>query len=178
MAHGEMLMLGSYTAYVVQEFFAAVCPRPPGLLFLWWPCRYRCWWWGVWGCAWSEVMLRFLYGRPLESLLVTWGIGMIFQQGIRLSLGDQTSVNPPTWFRGGWEAMPGLVLPYSRLFIVVLSLFSVGAVYWMLYRSTLASKSGGHAKPRYRLLYGHLRPPVDALTFAMGTAWRAWPDVH
>src|SRR5213078_2850732 len=50
----------------------------------------------------------FLYGRPLETLIVTWGVGMILQQGARLYFGDQTSVNSPTWFRGGVEVLAGL----------------------------------------------------------------------
>ena len=106
MAHGEMLMLGSYTAYVLQEFFATrfsahadtyfLAALPLSLLVV-----------GAVGILLERGLLRFLYGRPLESLLVTWGIGLVLQQGARLYFGDQTSVNPPTWLRGGWEIMPG-----------------------------------------------------------------------
>ncbi|MGH8067582.1 MAG: urea ABC transporter permease subunit UrtB [Candidatus Entotheonellia bacterium] len=170
MAHGEMLMLGSYTAYVVQEVFAAYAPGhldyfffmalPLSLLVV-----------GVVGLCLERGLLRFLYGRPLESLLVTWGIGLILQQGIRLSLGDQTSVNPPTWFRGGWEAMPGLVLPYSRLFIMMLSLLSVVAVYWLLYRSTAGLKIRAVMQNRdIACCMGIAARRIDAFTFAMGAA--------
>ena len=96
---------------------------------------------GAVGLCLERGLLRFLYGRPLESLLVTWGIGLILQQGVRLSFGDQTSVNPPTWFRGGWEVLPGLVLPYSRLFISDAFPAVSRGVYWLLYRSTPASRS-------------------------------------
>jgi urea transport system permease protein len=170
MAHGEMLMLGSYTAYVVQEFFAVYAPGhldyfffaalPLSLLVV-----------GAIGLCLERGLLRFLYGRPLESLLVTWGIGLILQQGVRLSLGDQTSVNPPTWFRGGWEAMPGLVLPYSRLFIVVLSTLSVMAVYWLLYRSTAGLKIRAVMQNRdIARCMGIAARRIDAFTFAMGAA--------
>jgi urea transport system permease protein len=170
MAHGEMLMLGSYTAYVVQELFAAYAPGhldyffilalPLSLLVV-----------GAVGLGLEQGLLRFLYGRPLESLLVTWGIGLILQQGVRLSLGDQTSVNPPTWFRGGWEAMPGLVLPYSRLFIVLLSILSVVAVYWLLYRSTAGLKIRAVMQNRdIACCMGIAARRIDALTFAMGAA--------
>jgi urea transport system permease protein len=170
MAHGEMLMLGSYTAYIVQEFFAAHVPGhldyfflvalPLSLLVV-----------GAVGLGLERGLLRFLYGRPLESLLVTWGIGLVLQQGVRLALGDQTSVNPPTWFRGGWEAMPGLVLPYSRLFIVVLSLLSVVAVYWLLYRSTAGLKMRAVMQNRdIARCLGIAARHIDAFTFAMGTA--------
>jgi urea transport system permease protein len=170
MAHGEMLMLGSYTAYVVQEFFATHIPGhldyfffmalPLSLVVV-----------GSVGLCLERGILRFLYGRPLESLLVTWGIGLILQQGVRLYLGDQTSVNPPTWFRGGWEIMPGLVLPYSRLFIVVLSLLCVAAVYVLLYRSTAGLKIRAVMQNReIACCMGIAARRIDALTFAMGTA--------
>jgi urea transport system permease protein len=170
MAHGEMLMLGSYTAYLVQESFAALAPGhldyfffvalPLSLLVV-----------GAVGLCLEQGLLRFLYGRPLESLLVTWGIGLILQQGVRLSLGDQTSVNPPTWFRGGWEAMPGLVLPYSRLFIVLLSTLSVVAVYWLLYRSKAGLKVRAVMQNRdIACCMGIAARRIDAFTFAMGAA--------
>jgi urea transport system permease protein len=170
MAHGEMLMLGSYTAYVVQEFFVTYAPAhldyfflaalPLSLLVV-----------GAVGLGLERGLLRFLYGRPLESLLVTWGIGLILQQGVRLSLGDQTSVNPPSWFRGGWEAIPGLVLPYSRLFIVALSLLSVVAVYWLLYHSTAGLKIRAVMQNRdIACCMGIAARRIDAFTFAMGAA--------
>jgi urea transport system permease protein len=170
MAHGEMLMLGSYTAYLVQETFATYVPSyldyfffaalPLSLLVV-----------GAVGLCLERGLLRFLYGRPLESLLVTWGIGLILQQGVRLSLGDQTSVNPPTWFRGGWEVLPGLVLPYSRLFIVMLSLLSVTGVYWLLYRSTAGLKIRAVMQNRdIACCMGIAARRIDAFTFAMGAA--------
>jgi urea transport system permease protein len=170
MAHGEMLMLGSYTAYLVQESFAAYAPGhldyfffvalPLSLLVV-----------GAVGLCLEQGLLRFLYGRPLESLLVTWGIGLILQQGVRLSLGDQTSVNPPTWFRGGWEVLPGLVLPYSRLFILMISLLSVISVYWLLYRSTAGLKIRAVMQNRdIACCMGIAARRIDAFTFAMGAA--------
>src|SRR5262245_31921982 len=170
MAHGEMLMLGSYTAYVVQEFFAAHVPGQLDYFFLVaLPLSLVVV--GAVGLCLEQGLLRFLYGRPLESLLVTWGIGLILQQGVRLSLGDQTSVNPPTWFRGGWEAMPGLVLPYSRLFIVALSMLSVVAVYWLLYHSSAGLKIRAVMQNRdIACCMGIAARRIDAFTFAMGAA--------
>jgi urea transport system permease protein len=170
MAHGEMLMLGSYTAYVVQEFFAAhLTAHLDYFFFAALPLSLAVV--GVVGWCLERGILRFLYGRPLESLLVTWGIGLILQQGVRLSLGDQTSVNPPTWFRGGWEIMPGLVLPYSRLFIVALSLLCVIAVYLLLYRSTAGLKIRAVMQNRdIARCMGIAARRIDAFTFAMGAA--------
>jgi urea transport system permease protein len=170
MAHGEMLMLGSYTAYVVQELFAVHLPGHLDYFFLA-ALPLSLVTVGAVGLCLERGLLRFLYGRPLESLLVTWGIGLILQQGVRLSLGDQTSVNPPSWFRGGWEIIPGLVLPYSRLFIVVLSLLCVMAVYVLLYRSTSGLKIRAVMQNRdIACCMGISARGIDAFTFAMGTA--------
>ena len=139
MAHGEMLMLGSYTAYVLQEFFAVRFPAHQDTYFLVaLPLSVVVV--GVVGILLERGILRFLYGRPLESLLVTWGIGLVLQQGARLYFGDQTSVNSPTWLRGGWDILPGLILPYSRLFIIALSLVCLVVIYWLLYRSETGLK--------------------------------------
>jgi urea transport system permease protein len=170
MAHGEMLMLGSYTAYVLQEFFAA---RFPGYLDFYFVIALPLSVVLVGGVGWlmERGILRFLYGRPLESLLLTWGIGMILQQGARLFFGDQTSVSPPTWFRGGWELMPGLILPYSRMFIIVLSLLCLAAVYLLLYRSDVGLKLRSVMQHRpMAACMGISARQVDAFTFALGTA--------
>jgi urea transport system permease protein len=170
MAHGEMLMLGSYTAYVLQEWFAVRFPGhqdayflaalPLSLLVV-----------GMVGVLLERGLLRFLYGRPLESLLVTWGIGLVLQQGARLYFGDQTSVNPPTWLRGGWEIMPGLIFPYSRLFIIALSLLCLVMIYWLLYRSDTGLKLRAVMQNRdMAACMGVSARKVDTLTFALGTA--------
>jgi urea transport system permease protein len=170
MAHGEMLMLGSYTAYVLQEFFIRTFPGyldyyfilalPLAILVV-----------GGVGVLMERGILRFLYGRPLESLLVTWGIGMVLQQGARLFFGDQTSVSPPTWFRGGWEVMPGLIFPYSRVFIIALSILSLAIVYLMLHRSTIGLKIRSVMQNRdMAACMGISARQVDTFTFALGTA--------
>jgi urea transport system permease protein len=102
---------------------------------------------------------------------VTFGLGMVLQQGTRLYFGDQTSVNPPSWFRGGLEVMPGLVLPYSRLFIIALSLSCLGAVYAILYRSDVGLKVRAVMQNRAMAsCLGISTRWVDTLTFAFGTA--------
>jgi urea transport system permease protein len=170
MAHGEMLMLGSYTAYVLQEFFISTFPGyldyyfilalPLSILVV-----------GGVGVLMERGILRFLYGRPLESLLVTWGIGMVLQQGARLFFGDQTSVSPPTWFRGGWEVMNGLIFPYSRVFIIALSILSLAIVYLMLHRSTIGLKIRSVMQNRdMAACMGISARKVDTFTFALGTA--------
>jgi urea transport system permease protein len=104
-------------------------------------------------------------------LLVTWGIGMVLQQGARLYFGDQTSVSPPTWLRGGWEIMPGLIFPYSRLCIIALSGLALVAVYLLLYRSDTGLKIRSVMQHRdMAACMGIAARKVDTLTFALGTA--------
>jgi urea transport system permease protein len=170
MAHGEMLMLGSYTAFVVQELFAARFPAHQDHYFvLALPLSFLAA--GLVGLALESTVIRFLYGRPLETLIVTWGVGMILQQAARLAFGDQTSVNPPTWLRGGVEAMPGLVLPWSRLFIIALALGALGALWALLQRSYggLEARAVLQNRPMAACL-GISTRRIDALTFALGTA--------
>jgi urea transport system permease protein len=170
MAHGEMLMIGSYTAYVVQELFAAYLPgRQDYYFFVALPLSFLTA--GLVGLLLEGTVIRFLYGRPLETLIVTWGIGMILQQAARLWFGDQTSVNPPTWFRGGIEVMPGLVFPWSRIFIVALSLAALGALALLLSRTYagLKVRSVMQNRPMASCL-GVSTRRIDAITFAIGTA--------
>jgi len=170
MAHGEMLMLGSYTAYVVQEIFAAWFPGYVDSYFVVaLPLAFLVA--GVVGLALEWGVIRFLYGRPLETLIVTWGVGMILQQGARLYFGDQTSVNSPTWLRGGAEVLTGLIFPWSRIFIVVLALAALGALWLLLYRSYAGLNVRAVMQNRaMAACLGVSTRRVDAVTFSLGTA--------
>ncbi len=169
MAHGEMLMIGSYTAYVVQELFAARLPSHQDYyFFLALPLSFVVA--GLVGLVLELGIIRYLYRRPLETLIVTWGIGMIFQQSARLYFGDQTSVNPPTWFRGGVEVLRGLILPWSRIFIVALSLAALAALYLLLHRSYAGLRVQAVMQNRgMASCLGVSTRRIDALTFALGT---------
>ncbi|MBI1846762.1 MAG: urea ABC transporter permease subunit UrtB [Candidatus Rokubacteria bacterium] len=169
MAHGEMLMIGSYTAFVIQELFTRhLAVHQDYYFFVALPLSFLVA--GLVGLLLEASVIRFLYGRPLETLIVTWGIGMIFQQAARLWFGDQTSVNPPTWFRGGVEAMPGLILPWSRIFIVGLALVVLGVLYWLLQGSYagLRVRAVMQNRPMASCL-GVSTRRIDAMTFALGT---------
>ncbi len=169
MAHGEMLMLGSYVAYIVQEVFAShFAAHQDYYFFLALPLSFVVA--GLVGLALERGIIRHLYGRPLETLIVTWGIGMIFQQSARLYFGDQTSVNSPTWFRGGVEILPGLIFPWSRIFIVALSLAALVVLYLLLHRSYAGLKVRAVMQNRgMASCLGVSTERTDALTFALGT---------
>lgn len=170
MAHGEMLMIGSYTAYVMQDVFAAYWPARHDYFFVVaLPLAFAVA--GLVGLALEMGLLRFLYRRPFETLIVTWGIGMILQQGARLWFGDQTSVSPPTWFRGGFEILPGLILPWSRIFIIGLAIAVLIALALLFYRSHPGLRIRAVMQNRAMAsCLGVSTRRVDSLTFALGTA--------
>src|SRR3989441_6225579 len=96
---------------------------------------------------------------------------MILQQGARLYFGDQTSVNSPTWFRGGVEVLTGLIFPWSRIFIVGLALVALGALWLLLYRSYAGLNVRAVMQNRaMAACLGVSTRRVDAVTFALGTA--------
>ena len=135
MAHGEMLMLGAYLTFVVQNLFKEYLPEYFELyLIAAIPVSFI-------GSALVGVILergiiRHLYGRPLETLLATWGISLVLIQTIRLVFGAQNvEVANPSFLSGGVEVMNGVVFPYSRIAIII---FVVGVVIsiWMLLQKT------------------------------------------
>jgi urea transport system permease protein len=170
MAHGEMLMIGSYTAYVVQEIFATRWPtHQDSYFFVALPLSFLAA--GLVGLVLEGTVIRFLYGRPLETLIVTWGISLILQQAARLWFGDQTSVNSPTWLRGGPEVMPGLVFPWSRIFIVGLAGAALAALWLLLQRTYSGLKVRAVMQNRAMASsLGVSTRRIDAVTFALGTA--------
>ena len=135
MAHGEMLMLGAYLTFVVQNLFKEYLPGYFELyLIVAIPVSFL-------GSALVGIILergiiRHLYGRPLETLLATWGISLILIQTIRLVFGAQNvEVANPSYLSGGVEVINGIVFPYSRIAIII---FVVGVVIsiWMLLQKT------------------------------------------
>lgn len=135
MAHGEMLMIGAYTTYVVQTVFQAHAPAYfDYYILLAIPCAFIVSM-GV-GVLLERAVIRFLYGRPLETLLATWGLSLLLIQSVRLLFGAQNvAVANPSWLSGGWEAMQGVVIPYSRLAIIGF-VFVIVAFVWMLANRT------------------------------------------
>lgn len=135
MAHGEMLMLGAYSTYVVQLMFQRYAP---GALELYplvaLPVAFFVT--AVIGMALERTVIRHLYGRPLETLLATWGISLMLIQLVRLVFGAQNvEVANPEWLSGGIQVLPNLVLPYNRIVIIAFALFVV-VLTWLLLNKT------------------------------------------
>ncbi|KPX79817.1 Urea ABC-type transport system, permease protein UrtB [Pseudomonas amygdali pv. photiniae] len=135
MAHGEMLMLGAYSTYVVQLMLQRYAPGAieyyplialPVAFFVT----------AVIGMALERTVIRHLYGRPLETLLATWGISLMLIQAVRLAFGAQNvEVANPQWLSGGIQVLPNLVLPYNRIVIIAFALFVV-VLTWLLLNKT------------------------------------------
>jgi urea transport system permease protein len=118
MAHGELIMIGAYTTYLVQNLFRSYMPGA----FDWYllaavPLAFMVS--ALVGMVLERVVIRFLYGRPLETLLATWGISLMLIQGVRTLFGAQNvQVENPVWMSGGVELLSNVVLPYSRIVII------------------------------------------------------------
>jgi urea transport system permease protein len=137
MAHGEFLMIGAYATYVVQNLFQHYAPGA----FNWYPlvavpASFVAA--GLVGIVIERLVLRHLYGRPLETLLTTFGISLILIQATRMIFGAQNvQVENPSWMSGGVTVMPSLILPYNRLAILAFSLIVVGIAWAVLTKTRL-----------------------------------------
>ncbi|BFU96051.1 MAG: Urea ABC transporter permease (fragment) [Nitrospira sp.] len=170
MAHGELMMVGAYGTFLTQEFFKAFVS--PGLFdhyfLLAMPVAFllaaSC------GLLLEATVIRFLYGRPLETMLATWGVSLILMQAARVYFGDLTAVVAPAWLNGGQQMMVGVFLPNNRLFVIALSVICVMIIYAVLFRSALGLRV--RAVTQNRNMSACLGIPtrkVDAYTFAFGS---------
>lgn len=135
MAHGELLMVGAYSAYAMQGVFSKYFPGavdwyllaavPVGFFSA-----------VIVGIAMERSVIRWLYGRTLETLLATWGLSLVLIQAARVLFGAQNvEVSNPSWMSGGVELLPNLVLPWNRIVIIGFALF-VLALVWVLMNKT------------------------------------------
>ena len=169
MAHGEMVMLGAYTTFVVQELIRAHAPW----LFDWSltiavPLAFLVA--ALVGMAIERGVIQFLYGRPLETLLATWGISLILQQTVRTIFGPTNrQIGSPSWMSGSFE-LGQLTITYSRLWIVVFAL-AVFLLLILILRFTafgLQMRAVTQNRPMASVM-GIRTPWVDALTFGLGS---------
>jgi urea transport system permease protein len=137
MAHGELLMIGAYTTYVCQSLFRHYLPGAADwYLAAALPAAFLVAF--AVGVVLERSVIRWLYGRPLETLLATWGISLMLMQAVRTVFGAQNvEVANPAWMSGGVTVLGSLVLPYNRIAIIVFAALVVAAVWLVLNRTRL-----------------------------------------
>jgi urea transport system permease protein len=169
MAHGELVMLGAYTTFVVQELFRSYFPAaidyslfaavPAAFLFV-----------GGVGIVLERTIIRFLYKRPLETLLATWGVSLILQQAVRNVFGPSNrEVTTPSWMSGSFEITSGLALTSNRLVIVIFTALVFLALVLIIRRTHFGVEMRAVTQNRAMANSMGIRSStVDALTFALG----------
>jgi urea transport system permease protein len=169
MAHGEMLMIGAYAAYAVQNLFQSVAPGHYDWYFVVAiPTSFLAA--AAAGLVMEQLLLRHLYGRPLESMLATWGVSLILQQSVRHIFGAaNVDIKSPSFLSGGLQVMAGLTLSYNRIFIFVFSFVCLLGIYLILWRSPIGLRIRAVVQNRaMSSCLGVATQRIDAITFAMG----------
>jgi urea transport system permease protein len=170
MAHGELIMIGAYATYLVQNAFRAWLPA----YFDWYllfavPVAFAVS--AAVGAALERLVIRHLYGRPLETLLATWGISLMLIQAMRTLFGAQNvQVENPAWMSGGIAVLPSVVLPYSRVVIVLFAAAVLVAMALALTRTRLGLYVRGVTQNRTMAsCVGVPTARVDTWAFALGS---------
>lgn len=166
MAHGELMMLGAYTTYVIQQLL----PDSLGLsIFLAIPAAFLIS--ALVGLAIERGLIRFLYGRPLETLLATFGVSLILQQSVRSIFSPlNRSVSTPDWMSGSLQINDFLSLTWNRFYILIFCLLVFAALLQILKRTRLGLEVRAVAQNRRMAkAMGIPTDRVDAMTFALGS---------
>ncbi len=170
MAHGELMMIGAYATYVVQGLFQKYLPGA----FDWYlvasvPVAFMAS--ALVGAALERGVIRFLYGRPLETLLATWGISLMLMQLVRTLFGAQNvGVENPSWMSGGVQLMGNLSLPYNRLVIVGFAAAVLLGVWYLIEKTRLGLFVRGVTQNRpIAACMGVNTARIDTYAFALGS---------
>jgi urea transport system permease protein len=170
MAHGELIMIGAYATYVVQNAFRTHLPGAfDAYLVAALPVSFLAA--AVVGMAMERTVIRFLYGRPLETLLATWGISLILIQAMRTLFGAQNvQVENPAWMSGGVAVFANAVLPYSRIVIIGFAAVVLTGVWLLLTRTRLGLFVRGVTQNRSMAsALGVPTGRIDMLAFGLGS---------
>lgn len=169
MAHGEFVMLGAYTTYLVQEACRGIPWLLPYSLLLSIPAAFLVA--AVAGAALERGLIRHLYGRPLETLLMTFGVGMMIQQAVRLIFGAQNrDVLSPAWMQGTLVLPGGISVTQGRLWVIVFSLLVLALTYAVIRFTRFGLDMRAVVQNRrIAATMGIRTGRVDALTFAFGS---------
>ena len=170
MAHGELMMIGAYATYVVQGLFRTHLPGA----FDWYllaalPVAFTVS--ALVGAAMERGVLRFLYGRPLETLLATWGISLVLMQAVRSLFGAQNvGVENPSWMSGGVQVLANLTLPYNRLVIIAFAAAVLLGMAWLIGRTRLGLFVRGVTQNRpMASCMGVNTARIDTYAFSLGS---------
>lgn len=170
MAHGELMMVGAYATYVVQGLFQKYLPGA----FDWYllasvPVAFMAS--ALMGAALERSVIRYLYGRPLETLLATWGISLMLMQLVRTLFGAQNvGVENPSWMSGGVQVLGNLSLPYNRLVIIAFAVFVLLSVAWLISQTRLGLFVRGVTQNRAMAsCMGVNTARIDTYAFALGS---------
>jgi urea transport system permease protein len=169
LAHGEFMMVGAYTVYVIAEGFKLYLPAAmfDAYYLAALPLAFVAA--GAVGWLCEIAVIRHLYGRPIETLLATWGISLLLIQTARLVFGDTTSFTPPGWLQGGWAVAAGVVLPLNRVFIIVFCACCVAVVYYLVQRTQFGLLLRATTQDRpIAAAVGVPTRRIDGMTFGLG----------
>ncbi|RZI79324.1 MAG: urea ABC transporter permease subunit UrtB [Rubrivivax sp.] len=169
MAHGELMMIGAYATFIVQNLFRQYLPG----FFDWYivaaiPASFLAA--GLVGAGLERSVFRFLYGRPLETLLASWGISLVLMQAVRSIFGAQNvQVENPSWMSGGYDVLTNLTLPYNRLAIIVFAGLVLLGMTLLIARTRMGLfvRSVTQNRPMASCL-GVNTARVDTMAFALG----------
>jgi urea transport system permease protein len=170
MAHGELMMIGAYATYVVQNVFKTFLPGAfDYYVLLAIPASFLAA--ALVGAALERSVIRWLYGRPLETLLATWGISLVLQQGVRSLFGAQNvPVENPAWLSGGVDVMSNLTLPFNRIAIIAFAVLVLLGVSAMIARTRLGLFVRGVTQNRkMAACMGVNTARIDTYAFALGS---------
>ena len=165
MAHGELMMLGAYTVYVVQTLmpnhldWSVPLSIPAAFVVA-----------GLAGVILERTVIRFLYGRPLETLLATFGVSLVLQQLVRsVFTANNRAVSTPSWMSGTWQVNDALAITYNRIYIVVFTLAVFGLLLLVLRRTRIGLQIRAVSQNRAMSRAMGIRSDrVDAMTFGLG----------
>ncbi len=171
MAHGEFIMIGAYTTYVIHNIFKAYVPAKYFDMYCFVAIIMSFVVAAIFGLVLERLVIRHLYGRAADSLLVTWGVSLILQQLARTIFGSpNVAVVAPSFLENSVKMTNIISLPYKRVFILVLAIVCIVGVYFLMYKSrhgrniravmqnrTMAASLGVNTKR------------IDAGTFAIGS---------
>jgi urea transport system permease protein len=168
MAHGELIMIGAYTTYVVQNFFRGT-PLFDYYLLAAVPAAFFVS--AFIGMILERSVIRWLYGRPLETLLATWGISLVLIQAVRTLFGAQNvQVENPAFMSGGIQVLANLVMPWSRIWIIVFAALVLFLVYLLLSKTRLGLFIRGVTQNRdMAACVGVPTARIDTWAFGLGS---------